>query len=84
MRRPKFPKFNATEGSLLMKFNTPSVEKEPITYLQECMISLNNYLVSEVYGRYLVGLRIRSTENVQDKVVGISLRRCDQIKPDVV
>ena len=31
-----------------------------------------------------MGLRIRNTENVQDKVVGISLRLCDQLKPDVV
>ena len=32
----------------------------------------------------MVGLRIRNTKNVQDKVVGISLRRRDQLKPDVV
>ena len=32
----------------------------------------------------LVGLRIRNTENVQDKVVGISFRRRDQLKPDLV
>jgi hypothetical protein len=30
-----------------------------------------------------VGLRIRNTENVQDKVVGISLRPRDQLKYDV-
>lgn len=35
-------------------------------------------------GRDLVGLRIRNTENVQDKAVGISLRPCDPFKPDVV
>ena len=34
--------------------------------------------------RDLVGLRIRNTENVQDKVVDISLRRRDQLKADVV
>ena len=34
--------------------------------------------------RDLVGLRILNTENVQDKVFGISLRRRDQLKPDVV
>ena len=31
-----------------------------------------------------MGLRIRNTENVQDKVVSISLRRRDQLKPYVV
>jgi hypothetical protein len=32
----------------------------------------------------MVCLSIRNTENLQDKVVGISLRRRDQLKPDVV
>ena len=40
--------------------------------------------MDEVPDRDLVGLRIRNTENVQDKVVGISLRRRDQLKPDVI
>ena len=35
-------------------------------------------------GSDLVGLRIRNTENAEDKVVGISFRRRDQLKPDVV
>jgi len=32
---------------------------------------LTNYLVDDVPGRDLVDLRIRNTENVEDKVVGI-------------
>lgn len=31
-----------------------------------------------------MALRIRNTENVQDKVVGISLQSSDHLKPDVV
>ena len=34
--------------------------------------------------RDLVGLRIRNSDNVHDKVVCISLPRRDQLKPDVV
>ena len=37
-----------------------------------------------MHDRDLVGLTIRNTENVQDKVFGISLRRRGQLKPDVV
>ena len=48
------------------------------------MNSLTNYLVNEVSGRDLVGLRIRSTENVQQTVIRVTLRRCDQLKSDVV
>ena len=40
--------------------------------------------MNDVPGRDLAGLRIRNTENVQDKVVGISFRRRYQFKPDVV
>ena len=45
---------------------------------------MTNYLVKDVRDRDFVGLRICNTENVQDKVVGISFRRRDQLKPDVV
>ena len=34
--------------------------------------------------RDLVGLRIRNTENVQDKFMGIRFRRCEQLNPGVV
>jgi hypothetical protein len=40
-----FPKFNATGCSLLIKFNSPSGEQEPTTYILECITSLKNYLV---------------------------------------
>jgi hypothetical protein len=45
---------------------------------------LTNYIVNDVRDIDLVGVRIRNRENVQDKVVGISFRRRDQLKPDVV
>ena len=79
-----FSKFNATGRSLLIKFKPPGEEQEPTAYLKECITSLTNYLVDDVRDRDLVGLRIRNTENVQDKVVGISFRRREQLKPDVV
>ena len=40
--------------------------------------------MNDVPDRDLVDLRICNTENVQDKVVSISLRRRDQLKPHVV
>jgi hypothetical protein len=69
---------------MLIKFNSPGEEQEPKTYLKECNTALAYYLVDKVLDRDLVGLRNRNTDNVQDKVVGISLRRCDQFQPDVV
>jgi len=84
--RPQYllPKFKATGRRPLIKFNSPVEEQNPGTYLKECITALTDYLVNDVPGRDLVGLRIRNTENVEDKVVGISLRRRDQLTPDVV
>ena len=79
-----FSKFNATGRSLLIKFKPPGEEQEPTAYLKECITSLTNYLVDDIRDRDLVGLRIRNTENVQDKVVGIRFRRRGQLKPYVV
>ena len=62
---------------------SPGEEQEPTAYLKECITALTNCLL-EVNDRDLVGMRIRNTENVQDKVVGISFRRRDQLKPDLV
>ena len=66
-----FPNFNTTWCSLLIKFKSPGEEQESTAYLKECITALTNYLVDEVAERDLVGLRIRNTRNVQDKVVGI-------------
>jgi len=49
-------------------FKSPGEEQEPTACLKECITALTNYLVDEVDDRNLVGLRIRNTENVQNKV----------------
>jgi hypothetical protein len=77
-----FPNFKASGRTLLMKFKPPGEAEEPTKYLEECITSLTNYLVNEVPSRDLVGLRVRNTENLEDKTVAISLRRRDQFKSD--
>jgi len=79
-----FQTFIATGLSLFIKFKSPGEEQEPTVYLKEWVTALTNYTVDKVPGGDLVGLRIRNTENVQGKVVVISLRRRDQLKLDVV
>lgn len=51
-------------------------------HLKECISALINYFVEDVRDRDLVCLRIRNTEDIQDKEVGISMRRRDQLKVD--
>jgi len=69
---------------LLIAFRSPGEEQEPTVYLKESIATLTNYLVAGLRDRNLLGIRIRNTENVQDKVVGIRFRRREQLKPDVV
>lgn len=59
--------------SLLMKLNFPCEEQEQTVYLWECITVLTDWLFDDVSGRVVVGLKIRNTENIQDRVVGISL-----------
>ena len=77
-------KFYATGRRFQIKFNSPVEEQNPGTYLKKCITALTNYLVNNVPVTGLVGLRNRNTENLEDKVVGINLRRREQLKPDVV
>ena len=72
-----FPKFNAIGLRLLIKLSFPSEEKIPATHMKECITTLTNYLVDDVPGNDLVGLRLRNTENLRDKDVCIGLRRRD-------
>jgi hypothetical protein len=65
------PQNNSASWDLQMGFNS-------------AFKGLTNYLVDEVADGDFVGLRIRNTENVRDKVFGISFRRRDQLKPGVV
>ena len=79
-----FPNFNETGRSLLIKLRSPAEHVKRNVYLKECITALNNYLVNDVRDSDLVGLRIRNTDKVQYKLLGISFRRGEQLKPDVV
>jgi hypothetical protein len=80
----RFEKFDATGRSLIIKFNSPGKNQDPYMYLKECVTKLTNYFVDEIPGRDVVGMKIRNTENMRDKVVGISFRRCDELNADLV
>jgi hypothetical protein len=75
-----FPKFKEPGRNMLNKFNYPCEEQEPTLYLRECITALANYLVDEEPGRNTLGLKILKTENVQDKMVAISLGRLEHFK----
>jgi hypothetical protein len=52
---------------MLIKFNEPTQEVEPLTYLSECITALTDYLARGVKGTDSVRLKIINTENSTDK-----------------
>jgi hypothetical protein len=73
-----FEKFNATGRRLIIKFKCPGKNQDPYTYLDECINKLTKYVVNAIPGRDFVGMKIRNSDNLSDKVVSISFRRCDE------
>jgi hypothetical protein len=57
---------------LLIKFNEPTQEVEPLTYLRACITALTDYLARGVKDTDSVGLKITNTENATDKAMWLS------------
>jgi hypothetical protein len=72
MRLKYFTKLILTDRNFLIKSNSQGEQQDSTTYLKEYITAFNKYLVHSVPDRDLVGLRIRNSQDVQDKVVGIS------------
>lgn len=83
-RRRFFKRFNTRGTTYLVKINTDRVENNPIEYLQQAIEDVLDELLKDTDPGDMVGLTIRNTDNLQDKPVGISMRRSDQISADVV
>jgi hypothetical protein len=79
-----YEKFNATGRRMVIRFKCQGEHQDPYTYLDECVSELTKFVVNEIPGRDLVGMRIRNIENVCDKVVCISFRPCDQFSYNLV
>ena len=66
-----FSKIQFNRAQFVDQVYTSTQDVEPTVYLNESITAMSNYLVKDVRDRDLVGLRIRNTENVQDKVLGL-------------
>jgi hypothetical protein len=82
----RYQHFNSVGTQLTVQLLPPSIrgDTNPITHFLASVTDMLEYAVRNVRGSDIVGLTIRNTVNRQDKGIGISFRRRDQLSEDVI
>ena len=77
-------RFNATGTHLTVRLLPPPPDSAPITHFLDSMSDLFEYTLRKSDGSDIVGVAISNEVNVQDKPIGISFIRRDQLSADVI
>jgi hypothetical protein len=82
----QYRRFNATETELTVRLLPPADrdDSNPITHFQVIVTELFEYALRNCQDSDMIGLTIRNEVNVQDKAIGISFRRKNQLYKDVI
>jgi len=82
----QYKRFNAMGTQLTVRLLPPSEgeESNPMSHFLASVSDLFEYALQNCDDSDMVGITISNEVNVADKVIGISLRRKDQITPDVI
>ena len=82
----QYKRFNAVGTQLTVRLLPPSEgeESNPMSHFLASVSDLFEYALQNCDDSDMVGITISNEVNVADKVIGISLRRKDQITPDVI
>ena len=84
--RRQYRRFNAQGTELTVRLLPPpgGDDTNPMTHFQVSVTELFGYALRDCRDSDMVGLTIRNDLNVQDKPIGFSFRRKDQISEEVV
>ena len=84
--RRQYRRFNDEGAELRVRLLPPSDgdDTNPITHFQASVTELLEYALRDSHDSDMVGLTIRNQVNVQDKPIGFSFRRKDQMSEDVI
>jgi hypothetical protein len=80
----QFRRFNAAGTQLSVRLLPPPPDSNPVTHFLDCMSDLFEYAVRNCNESYMVGVTISNEVNVQDKPIGISFRRKDELNEEVI
>jgi hypothetical protein len=84
-----YRRFNAEGTQLIVRLLPPSEEEEkedsnPMSHFLASVTELFEYALRDREDSDMIGITISNEVNVQDKAIGISFRRKDQITEDVI
>ena len=82
----QYRRFNAVGTELTVRLLPPprGDDSDAITHFQACVADLFDYALQNCRDSDMVGLTIRNEVNIQDKAIGISFRRKDQLSEEVI
>ena len=84
--RRRYGRFNAEGAELKVRLLSPPNcdDTNPMTHFQASVTELFEYALRVCQDSDMAGLTIRNEDNVQDKPIGFSFRRKDQISEEVI
>jgi hypothetical protein len=77
-------RFNAIGTQLSVRLLPPPPDSNPVTHFLDSMSDLFAYALRNCNESDMVGVTISNDVNVQDKPIGISFRRKDQLSDEVI
>jgi len=82
----QYRRFNTVGTELTVRLLPPTVgdDSDAVSYFQASVTDLFVYALRDCSDSDMVGLTIRNEVNMQDKAIGISFRRNDQISKEVI
>jgi hypothetical protein len=82
----QYRRFSAAGTHVTVRLLSPKegVDSNPMSHFLASVSDLFEHALQKCNDSDMVGITISIEENVQDKAIGISFRRKDQITPDVI
>jgi hypothetical protein len=82
----RYRRFNAVGTQLTVQMLPPSagVDTDPMSHFIASVTDLFEYALRDFRGSDMVGITTRNQVNVQDKAIGLSFRRKDQLTENVI
>jgi hypothetical protein len=75
----QYRRFNATGTQLVVRLLPPSDATDPVSYFLASLNDLLCHALQNLNESYMVGITIQNRENQNDKPIGNSFRRKDQV-----
>jgi len=80
----QYRRYNAAGGQITARFILLSDNSDPVTHFLASVNDLIEHVLRDISNSDMVGITIQNKVNQNDKSIGISFRRKDQLSADVI